>query len=164
MKIPIRTAEGDHTVEDEQENTDFSSHTIDSVPYCGVRFKNSAGESYRQWQIDKKAVFEWFGLHLSPAKRIEFMYGLLHMCQPLEIRFLGSCLEDLARKDVHVFRDFEITANCQTDLAFLKDVSDHVLRSKLHVYLSLLRSGNRECADTLYRALSHIDPALYLNT
>ncbi|XP_064792529.1 zinc finger CCHC domain-containing protein 2-like isoform X2 [Oncorhynchus masou masou] len=164
MKIPIRTAEGDHTVEDEQENTDYSSHTIDSVPYCGVRFKHSTGESYRQWQIDKKAVFEWFGLHLSPAKRIEFMYGLLHMCQPLEIRFLGSCLEDLARKDVHVFRDFEITANCQTDLAFLKDVSDPVVRSKLLVYLSLLRSGNRECADTLYRALSHIDPALYLNT
>uniref|UniRef100_A0A4W5LAE6 Zinc finger, CCHC domain containing 2 n=1 Tax=Hucho hucho TaxID=62062 RepID=A0A4W5LAE6_9TELE len=164
MKLPIRTAEGDHTVEDEQENTDCSGHTIDSVPYCGVRFKHSTRESYRQWKIDKKAVFEWFGLHLSPAKRIEFMYGLLHMCQPLEIRFLGSCLEDLARKDVHVFRDFEITANCQTDLALLKDVGDPVVRSKLLVYLSLLRSGNRECADTLYRALSHIDPALYLNT
>ncbi|XP_045062165.1 zinc finger CCHC domain-containing protein 2 isoform X2 [Coregonus clupeaformis] len=166
MKLPIRIAEGDHTVEDEQENTDCNSYSIDSVPYCGVshRFKRSTRESYRLSQIDKKAVFEWFGLHLSPAKRIEFMYGLLHMCQPLEIRFLGSCLEDLARKDVHVLRDFEITANCQTDLALLKDVADPVVRSKLLVYLSLLRSGNRECADTLYRALRNIDPALYLNT
>lgn len=70
MKRPIRTAEGDHTVEDEQENTDCSSHTVDSVPYCGVRFKHSTWESNRQWQIDNKAVFEWFSLHLSPAKRI----------------------------------------------------------------------------------------------
>lgn len=77
------------------------------------------------------------------------MYGLLHMCQPLEIRFLGSCLEDLARKEVHVFRDFEITANCQTDLALLKDVGDPVVRSKLLVYLSLLRSGNRMCGHTV---------------
>lgn len=167
IKLPMRTAEEEyHTVEDEQENTDYNSLTIDSISYRGVshRFKDSTRESCRLSQIDKETVFEWFGLHLNPAKRIEFMYGILHMCQPLELRFFGSCLEDLARKDFHVFRDFEIRANSQTDLGLLMDVADPVVRSKLLVYLSLLRSENRECAGTLYRALNHMDPALYLNT
>ncbi|CAB1317459.1 unnamed protein product [Coregonus sp. 'balchen'] len=167
MKLPMRTSEEeDHTVEDEQENTDCNSLPSDSIPYCGVshRLKDSTRESCRLSQIDKETVFEWFGLHLNPAKRIEFMYGILNMCQPLELRFFGSCLEDLARKDFHVFRDFEIRANSQTDLGLLMDVADPVVRSKLLVCLSLLRSENRECASTLYRALSHMDPTLYLNT
>ena len=37
--------------------------------------------------------------HLSGAKRIEFLYGLLHLCQPLELRYLNTCLEEIARKD-----------------------------------------------------------------
>uniref|UniRef100_A0A3B1IIU5 Uncharacterized protein n=1 Tax=Astyanax mexicanus TaxID=7994 RepID=A0A3B1IIU5_ASTMX len=110
----------------------------------------------------RESVYEWFGLHLSPAKRIEFMYGLLHMCQPLELRFLGSCLEDLARKDFHVLRDFEIRANSSSDLGLLTDVTDPVARSKLLVCLSLLGSDNRECAGILFRILSHVDPALLL--
>ncbi|XP_010892385.2 zinc finger CCHC domain-containing protein 2 isoform X2 [Esox lucius] len=164
MKLPMQTAEeGVHTVEDTQENTDSSGHT--SVPYSGVnhRFKYSTSESCNLSQIGKEVVFEWFGRHLSPSKRIEFMYGLLHMCHPLELRFLGSCLEDLARKDVHVL-DSEIRANSQSDLGLLMDVADPVVRSKLLVCLSLLGSENRECAGTLYRALSHMDPTLYLNS
>uniref|UniRef100_A0A8C9RQ28 Zinc finger CCHC domain-containing protein 2-like n=1 Tax=Scleropages formosus TaxID=113540 RepID=A0A8C9RQ28_SCLFO len=110
---------------------------------------------------EDERVFEWFGLHLDPAKRIEFMCGLLHMCQPLELRFLGSCLEDLARKDFHVLRDFEIRANSPSELGLLGDVTDPVVRSKLLVCLSLLGSENRECAGILFRILSHADPALY---
>uniref|UniRef100_A0A3Q4HGH3 Zinc finger, CCHC domain containing 2 n=1 Tax=Neolamprologus brichardi TaxID=32507 RepID=A0A3Q4HGH3_NEOBR len=105
-------------------------------------------------QLDKESVFEWFGLHLNPAKRIEFMCGLLHMCQPLELRFLGSYLEDLARKDYHVLRDFEFRANSPSDLGVLTDVVDPVIRSKLLVCLSLLGSDSRECAGILFRILS----------
>uniref|UniRef100_A0A8D0A1S1 Zinc finger CCHC domain-containing protein 2 n=1 Tax=Sander lucioperca TaxID=283035 RepID=A0A8D0A1S1_SANLU len=112
-------------------------------------------------QLDKETVFEWFGLHLNPAKRIEFMCGLLHMCQPLELRFLGSYLEDLARKDYHVLRDFEFRANSPSDLGVLTDVIDPVVRSKLLVCLSLLGSESRECAGILFRILSHVDPALF---
>ncbi|KAM9439472.1 zinc finger CCHC domain-containing protein 2 isoform 2-T2 [Clarias gariepinus] len=108
-------------------------------------------------QLDKEAVFEWFGLRLSPAKRVEFMCGLLHMCQPLELRFLGSCLEDLARKDFHILRDVEARANSPADLRLLTDVADPVVLSRLLVCLSLLGSKNRECAGILYGTLSRID-------
>uniref|UniRef100_A0A8D2ZS14 Uncharacterized protein n=1 Tax=Scophthalmus maximus TaxID=52904 RepID=A0A8D2ZS14_SCOMX len=89
------------------------------------------------------------------------MCGLLHMCQPLELRFLGSYLEDLARKDYHVLRDFEFRANSPGDLGVLTDVIDPVVRSKLLVCLSLLGSDSRECAGILYGILSHVDPALF---
>ncbi|XP_049332504.1 zinc finger CCHC domain-containing protein 2 isoform X2 [Astyanax mexicanus] len=108
-------------------------------------------------QLDKEAVFEWFGLRLSPARRVELMCGLLHMCQPLELRFLGCCLEDLARKDFHVLRDFEARANSPADLAQLTDVADPVVLSRLLVCLSLLGSKNRECAAVLYRTLGSVD-------
>ncbi|KAJ8012073.1 hypothetical protein DPEC_G00064890 [Dallia pectoralis] len=164
LSMQLPTEKGLHTAEDTQRRSaDPAGHT--PLPHSGVsRSKWSTSESCggSRSHIGKEAVFEWFGRHLSPAKRIEFVYGLLHMCHPLELRFLGSCLEDIARKDVHVL-DSEIRANSQRDAGLLVDVSDPVVRSKLLVCLSLLGSDNRECAGTLYRALSHMDPTLYLN-
>ena len=83
------------------------------------------------------------------------------MCQPLELRFLGSYLEDLARKDYHILRDFEFRANSANDLAVLTDVTDPVVLSKLLICLSLLGSDNRDCAGILYRTLSHADPTMF---
>ncbi|XP_031415747.1 zinc finger CCHC domain-containing protein 2 isoform X2 [Clupea harengus] len=166
MKLPMRAAEeGDNSVEEDQENNDsnFHAHHLisNSVPYNGT--EDSGGRPASPLpQLNKEAVFEWFGLHLSPAKRIEFMCGLLHMCQPFELRFLGSCLEDLARKDFYILRDYEIKANSQTDLGLLVDVSDPVVHSKLLVCLSLLGSENRECAGILFRTLSHVYSSLDL--
>uniref|UniRef100_A0A672SUX9 Zinc finger, CCHC domain containing 2 n=1 Tax=Sinocyclocheilus grahami TaxID=75366 RepID=A0A672SUX9_SINGR len=111
-------------------------------------------------QLDKEAVFEWFGLQLNPSGRVELLCGLLHMCQPLELRFLGACLEDLARRDFTVLRDYEIRANCPADLEGLVDVSDPVVLSKLLVYLSLLGSKSRECAGILFRTLSRMDAGM----
>lgn len=110
--------------------------------------------------LDKETVFEWFGLRLSPAGRIELLCGLLHMCQPLELRFLGACLEDLARKDFTFLRDFETRANFPADLEGLVDVGDPVVLSKLLVYLSLLGSKSRECAGILFRTLSRINAGM----
>ncbi|KAL8182611.1 UNVERIFIED_CONTAM: hypothetical protein K2H54_058620, partial [Gekko kuhli] len=59
----------------------------------------------------REAVFEWFGLALGSAERLEFAVGLLDLLNPLELRFLGSCLEELARKDYHCLRDSEAKAN-----------------------------------------------------
>ncbi|XP_056155440.1 zinc finger CCHC domain-containing protein 2 [Lampris incognitus] len=162
MKLPIitdkeggvETAEGEFLERTDRENISraFSGH-----PASGS-WDASPGHAA---QLEKEAVFEWFGLHLSPARRVEFMCGLLHMCQPLELRFLGSYLEDLAKKDYHVLRDFEVRANSPNDLGILTDVIDPVIRSKLLVYLSLLGSESRECAGILFMILSHVDPALF---
>nr|XP_046148951.1 zinc finger CCHC domain-containing protein 2-like [Oncorhynchus gorbuscha] len=157
-KLPVRTAEaGDDTAEEQPD-----LHIPRSVsPTISDRLEDSSRHPGYPSQLDKETVFEWFGLHLNPAKRIEFMCGLLHMCQPLELRFLGSCLEDLARKDYPILRDVEIRANCPNDLGILSDVIDPVVRSKLLVCLSLLRSDSKECAGILFQILNHMDPSLF---
>ncbi|XP_028826617.1 zinc finger CCHC domain-containing protein 2-like isoform X2 [Denticeps clupeoides] len=156
MKLPMSAAgEGDDTAEDGQERTGLPIPGAAAPPAPHRAHGCPAGDG-----LSKEAVFEWFGLHLKPAKRIEFMYGLLHMCQPLELRFLGSCLEDLARKDYYVLRDFETRANSPSDLSLLADVIDQFVRARLLVYLSLLGSDNRECAGIIYRVLNSADPAL----
>ncbi|XP_031156814.1 zinc finger CCHC domain-containing protein 2 isoform X1 [Sander lucioperca] len=165
MKLPMKTGEegGDETAEDGSLDQSEHQHIPRVVPPSSVfgGLADSPTPSVYPSQLDKETVFEWFGLHLNPAKRIEFMCGLLHMCQPLELRFLGSYLEDLARKDYHVLRDFEFRANSPSDLGVLTDVIDPVVRSKLLVCLSLLGSESRECAGILFRILSHVDPALF---
>ncbi|XP_067857953.1 zinc finger CCHC domain-containing protein 2-like isoform X2 [Heptranchias perlo] len=108
----------------------------------------------------KEGVYEWFGSALTSAQRLEFCCGLLDLCHPLELRFLGSCLEDLARKDYHSLRDSEIRANSVADLASIADVTDEVVRSKLVVSLALLSSDNREAAAVLSRTLTHIDSVI----
>ncbi|KAL6468165.1 hypothetical protein MHYP_G00238420 [Metynnis hypsauchen] len=165
MRLPVRAAEegGDTAEGERRESGECGTNCPFGSAFSSAACNGSEEPSSRrrnrpvQLELDKEAVFEWFGLRLSPAKRLEFMCGLLHMCQPLELRFLGSCLEDLARKDFHVLRDFEARANSPADLALLTDMADPVVFSRLLVCLSLLGSKNRECAGILYRTLSHMD-------
>lgn len=106
--------------------------------------------------VQREDVYRWFSM-LSSAQRAEFLCGLLDLCVPVELRFLGSCLEDLARKDYHSLRDAEIKANNPADLANLTNITDEVVRSKLLVSLALLSSDNRVAAGVLFRTLTHID-------
>ncbi|KAF7660140.1 hypothetical protein LDENG_00287440 [Lucifuga dentata] len=112
----------------------------------------------RSW-IQREGVYCWFS-SLTSAQRGEFLCGLLDLCVPIELRFLGSCLEDLARKDYHSLRDAEIKANNPADLSGLTNITDEVVRSKLLVSLALLGSDNREAAGVLYRTLTHIDTVI----
>uniref|UniRef100_A0A8C5PWV9 Zinc finger CCHC-type containing 14 n=1 Tax=Leptobrachium leishanense TaxID=445787 RepID=A0A8C5PWV9_9ANUR len=106
--------------------------------------------------VQRDGVYRWFSA-LSSSHRIEFLCGLLDLCIPLELRFLGCCLEDLARKDYHCLRDAEIRANNPADLATLTNLTDEVVRSKLLVCLALLGCDNREAAGVLCRTLTHSD-------
>ncbi|XP_075045412.1 zinc finger CCHC domain-containing protein 14 isoform X2 [Mixophyes fleayi] len=106
--------------------------------------------------LQRDGVYRWFS-ELTSSQRIEFLCGLLDLCIPLELRFLGSCLEDLARKDYHSLRDSEIKANNPADLGSLTNLTDEVVRSKLLVSLALLASDNREAAGVLCRTLTHMD-------
>lgn len=153
---------GDETAEDDSLDQLEQQRFPRTVPPSSAsdRLDESLRPHVYAPQLNKETVFEWFGLHLNPARRIEFMCGLLHMCQPLELRFLGSYLEDLARKDYQVLRDFEFRANSPNELGVLTDLMDPVVMSKLLVCLSLLGSDSRECAGILFRILSHLDPAL----
>ena len=112
----------------------------------------------RSWVL-REGVYRWFS-SLTSARRTEFLCGLLDLCVPIELRFLGSCLEDLARKDYNSLRDAEIKANNPADLSGLTNVTDEVVRSKLLVSLALLSSDNREAAGVLYRTLTHIDTVI----
>ncbi|XP_034734718.1 zinc finger CCHC domain-containing protein 14 isoform X1 [Etheostoma cragini] len=109
--------------------------------------------------VQREGVYRWFSC-LTSAHRADFLCGLLDLCVPIELRFLGSCLEDLARKDYHSLRDAEIKANNPADLSGLTNITDEVVRSKLLVSLALLGSDNREAAGVLYRTLTHIDTVI----
>ncbi|KAI4877173.1 hypothetical protein NFI96_001310 [Prochilodus magdalenae] len=110
--------------------------------------------------LQREGVYRWFS-GLSSAQRAEFLCGLLDLCVPVELRFLGSCLEDLARKDYHSLRDAEIKANNPADLGHLANITDEVVRSKLLVSLALLSSDNRAAAGVLFRTLTHIDAVIH---
>ncbi|XP_053570610.1 zinc finger CCHC domain-containing protein 2 isoform X2 [Bombina bombina] len=109
--------------------------------------------------LQREAAYKWFVNSLGPAHRLEFACGLLDLCNPLELRFLGSYLEDLARKDCHYLRDFETRANGLSEEAaaglqqLLGNLSDSASRSKLIIYLALLSPENREVASRMYRLL-----------
>ncbi|XP_029377951.1 zinc finger CCHC domain-containing protein 14 isoform X2 [Echeneis naucrates] len=109
--------------------------------------------------VQREGVYRWFSF-LTSAQRAEFLCGLLDLCVPVELRFLGSCLEDLARKDYHSLRDAEIKANNPADLSGLTNITDEVVRSKLLVSLALLGSDNRDAAGVLYRTLTHTDTVI----
>ncbi|XP_069767028.1 zinc finger CCHC domain-containing protein 2-like [Narcine bancroftii] len=143
MKILMKLPDPEEEEEDDDEEEEEDDEGVETVPTMP--------------EPQKEAVYEWFGSALTSAQRLEFCCGLLDLCHPLELRFLGSCLEDLARKDYHSLRDSEIRANNTADLATLGDVTDEVVRSKMVVSLALLGSENREAATMLARALSRID-------
>ncbi|GFR85565.1 zinc finger CCHC domain-containing protein 2 [Elysia marginata] len=113
--------------------------------------------------VKKDDLFDWFK-NLQPRKRLDYMCALLHMCLPLELRFIGSVLEDLARKDFHLLRDAEIKANQRNDFSNNPtSIDDPNLRSKISIALALMNSTNSSCADIIFRILeSQVDVLLQL--
>ncbi|KAG7208853.1 hypothetical protein KM043_015038 [Ampulex compressa] len=108
--------------------------------------------------VCKENVVSWFG-NLSSYKRIDVMCTLLNMCLPFEVRYLGTCVEDIGKRDYNDLRDTEHHANSVSDLAELTTlgVTDKRTRRKLALYMALLHSCNYACAVILYKNLSNFD-------
>ena len=84
------------------------------------------------------------------------MCGLLHMCLPLEIRFVGTVLEDYGKKDYSYLRNQEFYANKRDEIEKFRNVSSpEQLRSKIFVTLALLRSSSTSCAHVLYEIMDN---------
>ncbi|CAF4960294.1 unnamed protein product [Rotaria sp. Silwood1] len=121
--------------------------------------------------LNQEQIHRYFN-HLSGAKRIEFLYGLLHLCQPLELRYLGTCLEEIARKDYEYLYHAEQKTNHlptqnstttinetnnqqQNELGSDEklDLTDQFTRAHAIVDIALLWAKNRPCALRLFRHL-----------
>jgi len=107
--------------------------------------------------VCKEDIYGWFRDSVS-SQRIDLMCGLLQLCLPLEVRFVGSCLEDKARRNYCRLREYDLKANdpsvylaLMSELALTQTVDS--LHRTLSVYLSLLRSNNAACAVRLYEML-----------
>lgn len=109
--------------------------------------------------ICKDSVLKWFK-GLSSHNRIDLMCSLLNKCLPFELRFLGTCLEDLGRQDFTQMKDFEVKANNAAELSDLLVqciIGDTRTRQKLALYVCLLHSLNTACSTLIYKSLYGID-------
>lgn len=109
--------------------------------------------------VCKEDVVSWFK-ELESYKRIDTMCSLLNMCLPFELRFIGTCLEELGSRDSAQLRGIELRVNNSTELANevaafqLGDPSDIKVRRKMALYLALIRACNRPCVNELFNALN----------
>lgn len=108
--------------------------------------------------VCKEEVVIWFK-GLESCKRIDTMCTLLNMCLPFELRFLGTCLEELGCRDSQVLRGIELRVNNSIELAQeiassqLGDPSDQKVRRKVAFYLALIRACNKHCVNELFNML-----------
>lgn len=90
------------------------------------------------------------------------MCGLLQCCVPLELRFIGSYVENLGRRDFHYLREHELKANSCPEVNKLFEASEDVIRRKLAVYLSLLHTSNSTCSKLCFDLLISLKLNTYL--
>lgn len=108
--------------------------------------------------ICKDDLVNWFK-NLESYKRIDVMCTLLNLCLPFELRFLGTCLEELGRRDAQDLRGVELRVNNPQE--FVSDVGsfqtgqpiDMKIRRKMALYLALMRACNRTGVNELFKTL-----------
>ncbi|XP_039433030.1 dual specificity protein kinase splA isoform X2 [Culex pipiens pallens] len=106
----------------------------------------------------KDEVVNWFK-ELKSYNRIDTMCTLLNMCLPFELRFLGTCLEELGRRDAQELRGIELRVNNPQE--FISDIAscqtgeptDRKHRRKMALFLALIRACNHTCVNELFRTL-----------
>lgn len=108
--------------------------------------------------ITQDDLTNWFKT-LESYKRIDTMCTLLNICLPFELRFLGTCLEELGRRDSQELRGMELRVNNPIDLAADMNAcqqgepTDIKIRRKMALYLALIRACNRSCVNEIFQTL-----------
>lgn len=103
-------------------------------------------------------VVHWFK-GLESFKRIDAMCTLLNMCLPFELRFLGTCLEELGGIYSKELRGIDLRVNNSNELtqeiasSSLNDPSDIKVRRKMALYFALIRPSNKPCVNELFNIL-----------
>lgn len=111
--------------------------------------------------VCKEDVLSWFK-DLESYRRIDVMYELLNMCVPFEVRFLGTCVEEIGKHSYQELRGPAIIANdiekLSKDTSLMQQgIQDEQLRHKMLVYLSLLSARNYQCANWMYKSVFRTD-------
>ena len=110
---------------------------------------------------DYGAIYSQFD-RLCTYQRIDVLSDLLTQCNPVELRFFGTYIEDLAKKDYYHLRDDEIMANNPNVLSRLEDIFDEITRCRLNIYLALLHScAVPACTEVITNILLTIKPKLF---
>lgn len=88
------------------------------------------------------------------CERVDLLCSLLDLCLPFELRFLGTCLEFLAKRDFYELREDERDANNVNHVSSFRSLTEENTRRKLVLYVSLLKSCNTDCANCLNDTLT----------
>lgn len=102
--------------------------------------------------ICENDIFKCFE-SLRGSKRVRLLHQLLHMCHPLELRFIASCVEAACQSSYSGFNHDYISANNPGSLRILTNPIDCDMRRTLLIYMCLLRSNNKLCSVILYEKL-----------
>ena len=99
---------------------------------------------------------------LRSVDRIEILCGMFQLCVPQELRFIGSCLEDLIQKNYKLLYDAECVANDSKQLKGIAKPFNKIDKdfcaslNTISVYLSLLHSDNTSCAISMFSILNDL--------
>lgn len=83
----------------------------------------------------KDEIIHWFRQQ-SASLRVETLCNLMECCVPFEIRFVGTVLENLGRRDFHELRDAQHRAN-----SFMATASN-LEESRALLLASLMNDGS----------------------
>jgi hypothetical protein len=110
--------------------------------------------------VCKEDVLLWFK-DLEGYRRIDVLYELLNMCIPFELRFLGSCIEEIGKHTYQELRGPAINANdldkLSKDTSLSPGLLDENVRHRVLINLSLLSSRNYSVANWLYKNILRTD-------
>lgn len=112
--------------------------------------------------VCKKEVIAWF-CDLTASRRIDFLCALMDCCSPLELRFLGTYVESLGRRDYDRLRESELHANDVSYLSKLTNITDIRILDKVLTSLALMNSRCTNGATVLYRTLKEHTDAILSN-